>query len=121
MGRMDSGMPKLWILYKALQLRREKPEWFGSEAAYTPLPVGGAKQEHLIAFSRADSVAVIAPRWNVKLGSGFGSTTVELPLGNWSNVFTGETAKGGSTRAHQLFRRFPVALLVRDGGIDASV
>ena len=122
MNRMDSGMPKLWVLYKALHLRREKPEWFGREAAYTPLAVEGPKQAHLIAFSRGDSVAVLAPRWNVKLGSGFGSTTVELPQGNWTNVFTGETVNGGSTRVQQLFRRFPVALLVRDGGArDASV
>ena len=121
MGRMDSGIPKLWVLYKALHLRREKPEWFGREAGYIPLPVGGAKREHLIAFLRGNSVAVLAPRWNVKLGSGFGSMTVELPLGSWSNVFTGERIDGGSTRAQQLFRRFPVALLVRDGGTDASV
>ena len=43
MNRMDSGMPKLWVLYKALHLRREKPEWFGREAAYIPLPRGGAE------------------------------------------------------------------------------
>ena len=52
MNRMDSGMPKLWVLYKALHLRREKPEWFGREAAYTPLAVEGPKQAHLIAYSR---------------------------------------------------------------------
>ncbi len=121
MSRMDSGMPKLWVLYKALHLRREKPEWFGREAAYSPLQVDGPKQAHLIAFSRGDSVAVLAPRWNVKLGGGFGSTTVQLPQGTWSNVFTGEKVKGGRTRAQQLFRRFPVVLLMRDGGADASV
>lgn len=121
MGRMDSGMPKLWILYKALHLRREKPEWFGSDAAHTPLPVDGAKRAHLIAFCRGDSVAVLAPRWNFKLGSGFGSTAVEMPHGNWSNIFTGETLKGGRIRAQELFQRFPVALLVRNGDADASV
>lgn len=121
MSRMDSGMPKLWVLYKALHLRHERPEWFGGEAAYSQLPVEGQKQVHLIAFSRGDSVAVLAPRWNVKLSGGFGSTTVQLPQGAWSNVFTGEKVKGGSTRAQQLFRRFPVALLVRDGGPDATI
>jgi (1->4)-alpha-D-glucan 1-alpha-D-glucosylmutase len=120
-GRMDSGMPKLWVLYKALHLRREKPEWFGREAGYVPLPVEGPKREHLIAFLRGDSVAVLAPRWNVKLGSGFGSTTAELPPGSWSNIFTGERTNGGSTRAPQLFRKFPVALLVKDGGVDSTV
>jgi len=121
MKRMDSGMPKLWVLFKALHLRREKPEWFGREAGYVPLPVEGPKREHLIAFIRGDSVAVLAPRWNVKLGGGFGSTTAELPMGSWSNIFTGDRVNGGSTRVQQLFRRFPVALLVRDGGADASV
>ncbi len=121
MKRMECGMPKLWILYKTLNLRRERAERFGREATYSPLPVSGSKQQHLIAFLRGNSVAVIAPRWNVKLGSGLGSTTVELPPGNWSNVFTGEKAHGGSTRTSQLFRSFPVALLVREGGADASV
>ncbi|HEY1805859.1 MAG TPA: malto-oligosyltrehalose synthase [Terracidiphilus sp.] len=121
MKRMDCGVPKLWVLYKALNLRREKPEWFGREAGYSPLVVAGPKQQHLIAFSRGDSVAVVAPRWNVKLGGGFGSTAIELPAGNWNNIFTGERMKGGSARAQQLFGKFPVALLVRDGGADASV
>ena len=121
MIRMERGMPKLWVLYKALHLRREKPEWFGREAEYVPLPVEGAKQAHLIAFSRGDSVAVVAPRWNVRLGSGFGSTAVELPQGRWSNIFTSESMNGGSVRAQELFRKFPVALLVRGGGEDASV
>jgi len=121
MSRMDSGMPKLWVLYKALHLRRGKPEWFGREAAYAPLPVHGPKQAHLIAFSRGSSVAVLVPRWNVKLGGGFSSTTVELPPGTWSNIFTGEKVNGGNTRAQQLFRKFPVVLLVRDGGPDASI
>jgi (1->4)-alpha-D-glucan 1-alpha-D-glucosylmutase len=121
MSQMDSGMPKLWVVYKALNLRREKREWFGREAAYSLLPADGPKQAHLIAFSRGDSVAVLAPRWNIKLSGGFGSTTVQLPLGTWSNIFTGEKVKGGRTRAQQLFRRFPVALLVREGGPDASI
>jgi (1->4)-alpha-D-glucan 1-alpha-D-glucosylmutase len=121
MARMDTGLPKLWVLCKTLHLRRERPDWFGREAPYIPLRVDGPKREHLIAFSRGDSVAVLAPRWNVKLGSGFGSTTVDLPQGSWSNRFTGEKVEGGSTRAQQLFRKFPVALLVRDGGVDASV
>jgi (1->4)-alpha-D-glucan 1-alpha-D-glucosylmutase len=121
MERMDSGLPKLCVLYKTLHLRREKPDWFGREAPYVPLQVDGPKREHLIAFSRSDSVAVLAPRWSVKLGGGFGSTTVELPQGSWSNRFTGEKVDGGSARVQQLFRRFPVALLVRDGGVDASV
>jgi (1->4)-alpha-D-glucan 1-alpha-D-glucosylmutase len=84
--------------------------------------VEGAKQEHLIAFSRGDSVAVLAPRWNVRLGSGFGATTVELPPGRWTDILSGEETSGGKTRVQNLFRQFPVALLERDSGVsDASV
>ncbi len=39
--RMDTGMPKLWVIYKALGLRREKPEWFDADAEYTPLAADG--------------------------------------------------------------------------------
>ena len=115
MNRMDSGLPKLWVLYKTLHLRRERPEWFGREAAYNPLQITGSKQAHLIAYSRGESVVVLAPRWSVKLGSGFGSTAVELPPGDWTNVFTRDKVKGGNMRVQTFFQRFPVALLVRDG------
>src|ERR1700678_617189 len=26
--RMDSGMPKLWLIHKTMRLRRDKPDWF---------------------------------------------------------------------------------------------
>jgi (1->4)-alpha-D-glucan 1-alpha-D-glucosylmutase len=122
MKMMDSGMPKLWVIYKALHLRRDHPEWFGESSAYTPLPVEGSKQAHLVAFSRGDSVAVLAPRWNLRLGSGFGATTVDLPAGRWANILSGEELTGGKIRAQNLFRQFPVSLLVRDAGAsDASI
>jgi len=122
MKSVDSGLPKLWIIYKALHLRGDHPDWFGKSSTYVPLPVEGAKQQHLIAFCRGDSVAVLALRWNVLLGSGFGSTTVELPSGLWTNILSGEEMSGGKTRAQNLFRRFPVALLVKESGVsDASI
>ncbi len=122
MKSMDSGMPKLWVIYKALHLRRDHPEWFGESAAYTPLPAEGSKQAHLIAFCRGEQVAVLAPRWNVRLGGGFGSTTVELPAGPWTNLLSGEAVSGGKSRVQNLLQRFPVALLVRDAGVsNASV
>jgi len=122
MNKMDSGLPKLWVIYKALQLRREHPEWFSEISDYIPLPVEGSKQSHLVAFRRGESVAMLATRWNVKLAGAFGSTTVELPAGRWTNILTGETISGEKMRAQNLFHRFPVALLVKDAGvIDAPV
>ena len=122
MKRMDSGLPKLWVIYKALQLRRDNPNWFGEQSDYIPLTAQGSKQSHLIAFQRGRSVAVLVPRWNIKLGAGFGSTTVELPENRWKNLLTGESVKGGTLRLQSLFGHFPVALLVEDaGGSNASI
>jgi (1->4)-alpha-D-glucan 1-alpha-D-glucosylmutase len=111
---MDSGMPKLWIIHRALHLRREHPEWFGAEAAYTPLYAEGLKKDHVIAYMRGDRVATIVPRWNVKLRAGWSSTSLELPTGRWNNILTGVPAEGGRIRLQRLMEEFPVALLVRE-------
>jgi (1->4)-alpha-D-glucan 1-alpha-D-glucosylmutase len=116
MKRMDSGLPKLWLVHQALHLRREQPQWFDERSSYAPLPTDGSKSAHAIAFLRGDSVAAVAPRWNIKLGGGFGSTMVELPAGRWRNQLTGEAVSGGRMRVQSLLQRFPVALLVRNSG-----
>ena len=122
MEKMETGLPKLCVIYRALQLRRENPDWFGESAGYIPLSVKGEKREHLIAFRRGEAIAVMAPRWNIKLGRGFASTLVDLPEGRWTNLFTGETTKGGKLRVQNVLSRFPVALLVNDNGAgDASI
>jgi (1->4)-alpha-D-glucan 1-alpha-D-glucosylmutase len=114
MRRMNSGMPKLFVTHHALSLRREHPEWFGVDAAYTPLVADGSKSEHLIGFMRGDSVAALVPRWPLRLGGNWAATTVELPAGEWKNVLTRETVTGGRLRVESLIRRFPVALLTRE-------
>jgi (1->4)-alpha-D-glucan 1-alpha-D-glucosylmutase len=113
--RMDDGLPKLWLIFKALHLRRESPAWFDQSAAYRQMTIEGPRKEHLIAYMRGESVAVIAPRWSVKFGMNFASTTVDLPQGNWKHILTGDSVEGGALRAQRLFKRFPVALLVRNG------
>ena len=115
LNRMDDGLPKLWVVYKAMHLRREHPEWFAGNSAYLPMAVDGPRKDHLIAYLRGENVAVIAPRWSAKLGGNFGATTVELPEGQWNQLLTGEKFAGGVLRAQNLLMRFPVALLVRDG------
>ena len=113
--RMDDGLPKLWVILKALHLRREHPDWFSATSAYLPMAVEGPKQDHLVAYLRGENVAVIAPRWNLKLGGNLGPTTVQIPEGTWNHLLTGESFAGGSLRAQNLFKRFPVALLARIG------
>ena len=113
--RMDEGLPKLWVIFTALHLRREHPDWFGKKSAYLPMATDGPRRDHLVAYLRGDHVAVVVPRWNARLGGNFASTTVELPEGNWHHLLTGETFEGGSLRAQNLLKQFPVALLVRNG------
>ncbi|MGD0938828.1 MAG: malto-oligosyltrehalose synthase [Terracidiphilus sp.] len=114
MKRIESGLPKMWLIHQALHLRRERPQWFDERSSYAPLPTDGAKSLHVIAFLRADSVAAIGPRWNVKLGGGFGSATVELPNGRWKNLLTDEAVSGGRVRVQTLLQRFPVGLLRKE-------
>jgi (1->4)-alpha-D-glucan 1-alpha-D-glucosylmutase len=111
--KMASGLPKLWLTHRVLCLRRDHPEWFGADAAYTPLVAEGLKSDHLVGYLRADRVAVFVPRWSRKLGGKWAATTVELPQGQWRNVLTGETLSGGRLRAQMLLQRFPVALLTQ--------
>jgi (1->4)-alpha-D-glucan 1-alpha-D-glucosylmutase len=112
--RMDSGLPKLWIVHNALCLRREHPEWFGAEAEYTPLVADGSKAEYLVGYLRGSCVATLVPRWTLSLSDRWGATTVELPPGQWKNLLTRETVTGGRLRPQTLLQRFPVALLTRE-------
>jgi len=114
MNRIDEGMPKLWVVHTALCLRKQHPEWFGADSAYTPVIADGPKSKHLVAFLRADCVATIAPRWPLKLGGSWGMTSIDLPRGLWKNRLTGDAVKGGRQKVQTLLERFPVALLTKE-------
>jgi (1->4)-alpha-D-glucan 1-alpha-D-glucosylmutase len=113
MERMDEGLPKLWTIHHALQLRKTRPEWFGAESGYRPLLISGAKKQHALAYLRGENVITLVPRWTVKLAEKWANTAVALPTGEWRNRLTGETVKGGRIAVEELVREFPVALLVR--------
>lgn len=116
MKRMDDGLPKLWVIFKTLHLRRDHPDWFSKDATYIPLAAKGPRHDHLVAYLRGENVAVVAPRWNLKPNGNFGSTTVEIPAGNWNHVFTGENFEGGILKVQNLLNKFPVALLIKQKG-----
>jgi (1->4)-alpha-D-glucan 1-alpha-D-glucosylmutase len=44
---------------------------------------------------------------------GWGSRTVSLPEGTWTDLLTGVTHTGGETRCADVFAGLPVALLER--------
>jgi len=114
MERMEEGLPKMWVIHQALHLRRERPEWFDAESAYTPLDVAGVKHEYVIAYLRGDSVATVVPRLTMKMEGAWRRTTVSLPEGQWRNRLTGDTVDGGRVAVETLWKDFPVALLVRE-------
>ena len=94
MKREDAGMPKLWLMHRALMLRREHPEWFGAEAAYEPLPASGAKAAHVMAYLRGGARGDVRSAMAIKLGGSWASTTVDAPEGRWTNVLTGDEIGG---------------------------
>ncbi|HZY64104.1 MAG TPA: malto-oligosyltrehalose synthase [Edaphobacter sp.] len=118
MARADEGLPKMWVTHQALQLRRERPELFGAQAAYAPLGVEGPKAENVVAYLRGDSLAVIVPRLTLRLAGAWRDTAVTLPVGRWVNRLTGVEVEGGRVILRNLFSDFPVALLVRKGGAE---
>jgi (1->4)-alpha-D-glucan 1-alpha-D-glucosylmutase len=112
--QMDSGLPKLWTLYCALNLRRNRPEWFGADADFVPLVFEGKKMDHVLGYLRAESVATVVSRWSLNRGASWANTTVDLPGELWRNLLTDETLSGGRIPVQNILRRFPVALLVKE-------
>ena len=121
MLRAEEGLPKMWTIHKALELRRERPDCFNAEAEYTPLEVDGDKHDHVIAYLRGEDVVTVVPRLTLKLGGAWKDTIVVLPKGRWRNRLTGGSVAGGVITMRLLLKDFPVALLVREGvGADEN-
>jgi len=113
MERSEDGLPKLWVVHHALQLRNEHPAWFGAEAAYVPVMAEGSQRERVIAYRREADVMAIVPRWSHET-EGWGETSIAVPEGRWVNCMTGMEVTGGKVRLDELLAEFPVALLARN-------
>jgi (1->4)-alpha-D-glucan 1-alpha-D-glucosylmutase len=116
-ARVDEGMPKLWLIRQALALRRRQPELFGPQGDYQPLLAKGERAAHVVAFVRGSRVVTVVPRLVLKLNGEWGNTTLKVPDGAWRNELTGDDVDGDVTRMADLLARFPVALLIRKGGV----
>ncbi len=111
--RSDEGLPKLWTIYHALRVHRERAAALCESGAYHPLYARGAKEKHLVAYRRGEEVLVMVPRLSWELAGNWQDTEIEVPAGSWENVLSGDQLAGGITRLADVFRAFPVALLVR--------
>ncbi|GAB3280718.1 malto-oligosyltrehalose synthase [Kineosporia babensis] len=107
---------KLLVTRAALRLRRDHPDWF-TGGGYSPVPTSST---HAVAFGRgpADQVkaVTVATRQPLTLEEhGWGSSVVVLPVGQWTNLLTGQTLSGGPVELATLLDAYPVALLALGG------
>jgi (1->4)-alpha-D-glucan 1-alpha-D-glucosylmutase len=111
--RMDEGVPKLWLIRRALCARQKRTDAFGAgEAArYRALFATGARAAHALAFQRGEAVIAVVPRLVLTLREEWEDTALELPPGRWRNELTGDDVEG-RMRLSELLARFPVAFLL---------
>ena len=132
LSHVRDGRAKLYLTWRALQLRHAHPRVF-AEGDYQGLLVTGAKAGHICAFSRghrSQQVVVAAPRWFARLAAdGKAPTDSDAWLDTWvrcpggdggityHDVLSGEAVSMAQRDAGlwfcatDLFRYFPVALL----------
>lgn len=113
MREIDSGLPKLWLIARTLELRKRRPELFAGD--YQPLVAQGARTSHLLAFRRGERLIVAVPRFTLTLAGDWRDTHLRLRSPGWRNYLTGAELPE-DVAAPELFGEFPVALLVREGG-----
>lgn len=115
LAQIDTGLPKLWLIARTLRLRAARPELFACDATYRPIVAQGARTSHLLAYQRGERLIVAVPRFTLTLAGDWRDTHLRLPEGRWKNHFTGATMPEDAAAA-ELFRDFPVTLLVREEG-----
>ncbi|WP_309085206.1 malto-oligosyltrehalose synthase [Chelativorans sp.] len=126
MERWREGVPKLWLLWRLLRLRRAQPDLF-NEGAYEPLEIAGDENMHAIAYARAlggKRVLVAVPRLVLRhcepgrrswISSAFGRTHLVLPggAGRYRSL-TGELVDDPQVPLSVLWQDFPVAVLTTE-------
>ncbi|WPC65043.1 malto-oligosyltrehalose synthase [Rhodoferax ferrireducens] len=125
----QDGRAKLWITWRLLALRRERPALF-RDGDYTALKVSGARAQHVVAFTRRHegaTLVVIAGRLFARLlgeailpplgESVWADTTVAINLPDGTrltNALTDETliVEHGHIKLGAAFARLPAAALL---------
>ena len=108
MERIDEGLPKLWTIHHALDLRRRHPEWFGAESAYQPLEAVGSKRGPRHRVSARRDVSSPSFRGSAsRSGRRWGDTAVTLPAGEWRNLLSGADRRGRQGRSGGAAARLP--------------
>jgi (1->4)-alpha-D-glucan 1-alpha-D-glucosylmutase len=121
LANLSDGRAKLHVIRQGLAVRKAHPELFhGGE--YHALHADGGFEENVIAFSLGGRVIAIAPRLFARrlgpdalapIGDFWGEARVALPEGEFEDVLTGASHRGGARPMAELLAEFPVALLLR--------
>lgn len=131
---IEDGRVKLYLTWKIMRLRNENGALF-SAGDYTGVTAEGPKASHICAFSRRhgdQEIIVVATRWFAQLMRGSDAPPLACALWdgtvihtsgalhhlNYHNILTDETVRAEKTdngnwlNAADLFRYFPMALLI---------
>lgn len=119
LGSAENGAIKFWLLWKCLNLRRERRD-FLADAGYEPVAVTGQHAEHVCAFARTANdrrIVVAVPRLCARLLGG----KEALPIGKevWGDTRLGVqgehidllSGKAVGNSAGEVFGRLPCAVL----------
>lgn len=109
----QSGLPKLWLIRRVLNLRSQRPDLFAASASYEPLEAVGQAGAHVVAFKRGGNLIAVVPRLVIGLHNDWHGACLEMPPGIWRNELTDEIVPEKSAPLSVLLARFPVALLTR--------
>ena len=102
------GAAKLWVVSRALRLRRERADLF---SGYDAVEARGTAAEHALVFDRGGAVTV-ATRLPATLERTGGWRDTSVDIGAATDVLTGRRVTG-EVGLGDLLDHYPVALLVR--------
>ena len=110
-ARRDEGIPKLWLVRHALDLRRRREAAFVG-GGYRPMAAEGSLADAMVAFERGAEVITVVPRLVRRVERhGWSGTRLALPPGRWRNLDGREHS--GVVGMAALLSEFPVSILER--------
>ncbi len=118
MDRWEEGAPKLFVTKRALDLRSRLPHAFGPESSYKALHARGPEADRVVAFARGGEVVTVVARLQMSPGT-WEDTSLTLPRGTWRDAFT-QGSWQGTVGLEDLWRAWPLALLVRTSGTEEA-
>ncbi len=90
------GRAKMWVVLRALGLRRSAPKLF-ARGDYLPVKVSGSRERHTLAYARRHGdggILVVAARMFASLGAGVGSAPVGARLWQGTSADAGMLPAG---------------------------